>query len=59
MRFSIELNLNALTNAPTLSSALMEAMSLSRDREPHITAFTEQEYAIYRGRIDDLKASIW
>jgi hypothetical protein len=28
MRFSIDLNLNALANAPTLSAALMEAMTL-------------------------------
>ena len=36
MQFDVDLNLNALANAPTLAAGLLESMTLNKDREPNL-----------------------
>jgi len=59
MQFAVDLNLNALANAPTLAAGLLESMTLSRDKEPNLVQYSEAELQLYRNNIDNLKASTW
>lgn len=59
MQFDVDLNLNALANAPTLAAGLLESMTLNKDREPNLVQFDENELMQYRENIDELKSSAW